>query len=223
LFFINSAVLIISLVSLGHVNHRFSHNLGVWEVVKKMIRRREIARIYYISFVLELFFALMIIYVPIYLLDLGFSWDDIGWALTAMLIPFVVLQYPAGLLADKKWSEKKFLIFSLILMLLSTLVVFFTSSKSLAVWAIILFATRIGAALIEVLRDSYFYKEIDARDVDLIHFFRTAMPMGYIIATALSSVVLIFLPTKFSFIIIAVIVLSAFYPAFRLKDIKFKD
>lgn len=223
LFFINSAVLIISLVGLGHVNHRFNHNLGVWDVVKKMIRRKEIARIYYISFVLELFFALMIIYVPIYLLGLGFSWDDIGWALTAMLVPFVLLQYPAGLLADNKWSEKKFLILSLLVMFFSTLLVFFTASKSVAVWAAILFMTRIGAALIEVLRDSYFYKEIDARDVDLIHFFRTAVPMGYIIATALSSIVLIFLPTKFAFIIIAVIVLSALYPAFRLKDIEVKD
>lgn len=223
LFFVNSFTLIVSLFGLRHVNHRFRHELGVWEVVKKIAKRKEIARIYYISFVLELFFALMIIYVPIYLLDLGFSWEDIGWAFTVMLIPFVILQYPAGFLADKKWGEKKFLIFSLLIMLASTLIVFFTVSKSLAVWAAILFATRIGAALIEVLRDSYFYKNIDARDVDLIHFFRTAMPVGYIIATAMSSVVLIFFPIKFAFIIIAVIVLSALYPAFRLKDIKFKN
>lgn len=223
LFFINSLVLMISLIGLRRVNHRFSHKLSAWEVVKKVFRKKEIARIYYISFVLELFYALMIIYVPIYLLDLKFSWNDIGWIFTVMLLPFVLLQYPAGYLADKKWGEKKFLIFSLIIMFFSTLVVFFTASKSVFVWAVILFATRIGAALIEILRDSYFYKEIDASDVDLIHFFRTAMPMGYIVATAVSSVVLIFLPTKFSFIIIAVIVLSALYPAFRLKDIKLKD
>lgn len=223
LFFINAIILMISLLGLGHVNHYFKHELSVWGVVKKMAGRSELARIYYISFVLELFFALMIIYVPIYLLDLKFSWNDIGWAFTVMLLPFVILQYPAGFLADKKWGEKKFLIFSLIIMFFSTLAVFFTTSKSVAIWAAILFATRIGAALIEILRDSYFYKEIDARDVDLIHFFRTAMPMGYIVATILSSIVLIFLPTKFSFIIIAVIVLSALYPAFRLKDIKFKE
>ena len=222
LFFFNSAVLIISLFGLRQVNHRFSHNLGILEVAKKMIRRKEIARIYYISFVLELFFALMIIYMPIYLMDLGFSWDNIGWAFTAMLLPFAILQYPAGYLADKKWSEKKFIIASLLLMLVSTLVVFFTASKIVAIWAAILFFTRIGAALVEVLRDSYFYKEIDASDVDLIHFFRTAMPMGYIVATALSSIVLIFFPTKFAFLIIAVIVASAIYPAFRLKGIKLK-
>jgi MFS family permease len=223
LFLINVIVLIISLLGLSHVKHQFKHELSAWGVIKKMVRRKEIARIYYISFVLELFYALMIIYVPIYLLDLKFSWNDIGWIFTVMLVPFVLLQYPAGYLADKKWGEKKFLIISLIIMFFSTLAVFFTASKRVAIWAVILFATRIGAALIEILRDSYFYKEIDASDVDLIHFFRTAMPMGYIVATALSSVVLIFLPTKYSFIIIAVIVLSALYPAFRLKDIKFKD
>jgi len=223
LFFINTIILIISLTGLSHVNHRFKQELSAWGVIKKMVQRTEIARIYYISFVLELFYALMIIYVPIYLLDLKLSWNDIGWIFTVMLLPFVLLQYPAGFLADKKWGEKKFIIFSLIIMLFSTLAVFFATSKNVAIWAAILFATRIGAALIEVLRDSYFYKEIDARDVDLIHFFRTAMPMGYIVATALSSIVLFFLPTKYSFIIIAVIVLSALYPAFRLKDIKLKD
>lgn len=223
LFFFNILVFIIALIGLNHVDHRFNHNFSALEVAKRMFHRKEIARIYYISFVLELFYALMIIYVPIYLTDLGFSWDDIGWAFTVMLIPFVILQYPAGYLADKKWGERKFLIFSLVVMLISTLVVFFTSSKSVAVWAAILFFTRIGAALIEILRDSYFYKKIDAQDVDLIDFFRTAMPMGFIVATTISSVVLIFLPTKYSFVIITVIVLSALYPAFRLKDIKFKD
>lgn len=220
LFFINALVLIIALIGLRDVDHRFKHEFSTWEVIQRMLKRKEIVYIYYISFVLELFFALMIIYVPIYLMDLGFSWNDIGWAFTVMLIPFVILQYPAGFLADKKWGEKKFIIFSLILMLISTSVVFFTGSKSVAVWAVVLFFTRIGAALIEILRDSYFYKEIDARDVDLIHFFRTAMPMGYIIAATLSSIVLIFLPVKFAFIIVAVIVASALYPAFRLKKIK---
>jgi MFS family permease len=223
LFFFNIAIFVIALIKLRYVDHCFNRKLGILDVVKRMAKRKEISRIYYISFVLDVFFALMIIYVPIHLTDLGFSWNEIGRAFTVMLIPFVILQYPAGYLADKKWGEKKFLIFSLIIMSASSLVVFFTISKSVVIWAIILFFTRIGAALIEILRDSYFYKEVDARDVDFIDFFRTATPMGYIVATFFSSIVLIFFPTKFAFIIIAIIVASALYPAFLLKEIKFKD
>lgn len=223
LFFLNIIIFITAILGLRNVDHHFQQEYGIRDVVKKIIKRKEVVSIYYIAFVLELFYALMIIYVPLYLIDLGFSWDNIGWAFTVMLVPFVILQYPVGFMVDKRWSEKKLLIISLLVMLVSTLVVFFTSSKSVAIWAIILFATRIGAALIEILRDSYFYKEIDARDVDFINFFRTAMPMGYIVATVLSFVVLIFFPIKFAFIIVAAIIASAFYPAFHLKDIKFKD
>ena len=69
----NSFVLVFALIGFRNVNHHFSNKIGVWEVVKKMAKRKEIAEIYYISFILELFYALMIIYVPIYLMDLGLS------------------------------------------------------------------------------------------------------------------------------------------------------
>ena len=91
---------------------------------------------------------------------------------------------------------------------------------TVAMWAIMLFATRIGAALIELLRDSYFYKRIDGHDVDLINFFRTALPVAYICATILSSFVFIFLPVKFAFVLTGLVVLSALYPAFKLQDNK---
>ena len=139
---------------------------------------------------------------------------------TAMLVPFVILQYPMGILADKKFGEKDFLIFSVILMSLSTAIIYFTSVRSVLAWSIILFITRIGAALIEVLCDSYFYKQIDGQDVDMIDFFRTAASAGYIFATLLSALLLIFLPLKFAFILVAIITLTGIYPAFKLRDSK---
>jgi MFS family permease len=160
----------------------------------------------------------MVIYTPLYLLDLGFSWEKIGIIFTVMLIPFVLLQYPAGILADKKIGEKELIIASIIMMATATTLVYFTHSQSLFVWSLILFATRIGAALIEILRDSYFFKRVSGYDVDLINFFRTSMPLAYVISTFLSGMVLIFLPIKSAFIIVAIVVLSALYPAWKLVD-----
>lgn len=216
----NSFVLSVSLVGLRNVNHRFEQRLKVRELIKKVFQRQNILRIYYVSFALEFFFALMIIYTPLYLLDLDFSWERIGIIFTAMLVPFVILQYPAGILADKKWGEKELLIASLFLMGVSAGAVYFIESKNLLVWAAALLVTRIGAALIETLRDSYFYKRIDGRDVDLINFFRTAMPFAYIIATGLSAVILLFFPLKSVFVLTGIVVLSALYPAFKLIDNK---
>ncbi len=218
-FFLSSLILIISLWGLREVNQAFSKKLGVKELFLKIWRRKNLVRIYCISFVLEAFFALMVIYVPLYLVNsLDFSWSQIGKVFTVMLIPFVILQYPMGFLADKKFGEKEFIIFSLVLMGISTLGVYFVSSRSLLVWSTVLFATRIGAAIIEVLRDSYFYKQIDGRDVDIIDFFRTAMPAGYIFSTTLSSLVLIFFSLKATFILVTFLIFLALYPAFGLRD-----
>jgi len=215
---INALAFILALAGLRNVNHDFSQNLGVKDLIKKVLKRKDILNIYYISFVLEFFYALMVIYTPLYLLDLGFSWEKIGIIFTVMLIPFVLLQYPAGILADKKIGEKELIIASIIMMATATALVYFTHSQSLFIWSLLLFATRIGAALIEILRDSYFFKRVSGYDVDLINFFRTSMPLAYIVSTFLSGMVLIFLPIKSAFIIVAVVVLSALYPAWKLID-----
>ncbi|NCO98465.1 MFS transporter, partial [bacterium] len=181
----NCFVFVFALICFRNINHKFEQKLKVFDVIKKVVARKNILRIYYISFVLEFFYALMIIYMPIYLRDLGYSWENIGWIFTAMLMPFVLVQYPMGILADKKTGEKEFLIFSIIIMAISTIAIYFIGTGTVFIWVLVLFATRVGAALIEILRDSYFFKKIDATDVDVINFFRTSLPVAYIAATTL--------------------------------------
>ncbi len=218
LYILGAIVMLFGIVGLRDATHAFNKKINVKSLLEKAWRRNDIARIYYVSFVLEVFFALMVIYTPLYLRDLGMSWEKIGYVFTVMLVPFVIVQYPAGVLADRKTGERKFLIFSLLLMSVSTLLVYGITSSNMLVWMAVLFLTRIGAALIEVLRDSYFYKRIDGRDVDLIDFFRTAMPMAYIIATGISSVLFLFFPLRTTFLLVALIVISAVYPACMLVE-----
>lgn len=220
LLIMNVVISAIAIKSIKKVNHTFRQSLTVKDVFNKVILRKNVRRIFYISFILEFFYALMIMYTPIYLIDLGFSWDKIGIIFTAMLLPFVFFQYPMGVLADKKMGEKELLIFSIFLMGASTLIIYFIGSGTIFVWSVILFATRIGAALIELLRDSYFFKRIDGYDVDIINIFRSAKPMAYIAASAISAVVIFFFSVKAIFILVGIVVLSALLPAIRLVDNK---
>lgn len=217
---IQCLVFFITLIGFRGVNHRFGKKETVSELIKKARKRKNVLKAYYISSVLEFFYAIMIIYTPLYLLGLGFSWVEIGVAFFIMLVPFIITQYPIGLLADKKMGEKELLILSIFIMGLSTLYFYFETSSNIYAWAIILFVTRIGASLIEVLRDSYFYKRIDAGDVDLIDFFRTSRPVAYICATGLASIVLLFFSLKTIFLFLAIVIFSALYPAFELVDNK---
>lgn len=217
-FLVYSVMFIFTMLYIRKTNHKFRKKIDVMELLKKVVRRKDIMRIYYASFALEFFYALMIIYVPIYLLEKGFTWDQLGVAFTLMLIPFVLVQYPMGLIADKKTGEKEFLLFSFFILGLSTLMFYFSESGDIMVWATILILGRIGAALVEILRESYFFKRIDGNDVDIIDFFGTARPVAHIVATAISSVILLFLPTKSVFLVVALICFSAIYTTFKLVN-----
>ena len=125
----------------------------------------------------------MIVYMPLHLLDLGIAWEQIGVLFTIMLIPFVLIEYPLGILADKRKSEKELLIVSLIIAVLSTASLILITTPDFTALAILLFMTRVGIAGVEVLRDSYFYKQVDADDTDVIAFFRTTRSLANVIGT----------------------------------------
>jgi len=212
------AVWIICFFRLKNIESDTIESINFISLIKKIFIRKNVLRIYYVSFLLEFFYALMIIYTPLYLLELGFSWTEIGKIFTVMLLPFVLLQYPAGYLADKKFEERDMIVFSLAIMAITTLAMFFISSKSLLVWALILFCTRIGASLIEVLRDSYFYKRIDCRDVDIINFFRSVRPVAYIIGLMIATPIVFFLHIRFIFPLVSIGILTGIFAAKNLAS-----
>ncbi|MEI8361018.1 MAG: MFS transporter [bacterium] len=203
---------------LGDIANKFRERVTVGQLIKKALANQDIRRIYYISFILETFYALMIMYSPIYLRALGVSWADIGIIFTVMLVPFLFFEYPIGWLADKELGEKEMIIFFLSWMALSVAWVYKLDQPDVFKWSLALLATRIGASAIQILRDSYFYKKIDKDDVDLIDFYRTAMPMAYIISAGLSALIVSYFGVREIFLLAAVLLITALVPAWRLRD-----
>jgi MFS family permease len=155
---------------------------------------------------------------PLRLLELHFSWQEIGSIFTFMLLPFVFIQYPLGYLADKRYGEKEMLLISLVIAIISTGAIAMLTSENIAWWMFVLFVSRIGIAGLEVLKDTYFYRQIGADDVDIIAFFRTAMPLASIVATALASTMLVFMPLTSIFWLAASVLFLAFISTLFLKD-----
>lgn len=213
-----TVVFLITLLGFRTDNKVFQQKLQFGSTLKKMIRERNLLRIYHVSFALEFFYALMIVYTPIYLRSLDFSWDDIGIIFTMMLIPFVVLQYPLGVLADRYFGEKEMLIGSIGIAALATFALPFLDSSNLIVWGIALFLTRVGIAGIEILRDSYFYKQIDGNDMNVISFFRTARPLANIVAALLSILFLATFPLQGVFFLVVFVLSFSLSQVFFLKD-----
>ncbi len=216
----NILIFIITFFNIHHIDAIHQKQTNYIGLFQKLKARKDIQRIFTISISLEFFFAIMVIYTPLYLLNNGFSWNQIGIIFTVMLIPLVLVQYPVGILADTRLGEKELLFASFILIAFSSIAFYFFGNTSMAIVMIILLISRIGAALVSILRLSYFYKRIDKTDVDMIALFQTARPIAYIIAPALVGILLIYFQINSVFILIAFIALLTLYPVYKLSDNK---
>lgn len=182
---------------------------------------KNIPRVFAIQFALRFFFAAMVLYTPIYLHEyLGFSWTQIGPMFTIMLLPFLFLQIPAGRIADKTLGEKEMTIAGLIFMITFTTVIIFFSSESWLLWAFVLFLTRVGASLVEAMNESFFFKQVSSKDIDIINIFRDLQPIGWLSAAAVSFVLLHYFSILAIFVAIIIVLVLALWPAIRLIDTK---
>ncbi len=185
---------------------------------KEVFNRKDILRIYLASFLLDLFYSVMVVYMPIYLLDVGLFWGEMGKIFTVMLIPFVLIQYPLGIIADKKTGEKEWLILALLLMALSTTCIGFIDVPQVGLWMMLLFLTRVGAAMVEVMRDTYFYKQVGPKEIEIMDFFRTTKSISYIFGMSFFSIILFFSNIESIFFVLGGIILLGTIPLFWLKD-----
>ena len=195
--------------------------VSISKTIRSFIQNKHISKIYLSNFILQFFYVWMIIYTPIYLHEyMGFGWDKIGIIFSIMLLPFVILDFPLGKLSDKI-GEKKMLITGFLIIILSVLIIPLIKEPVLWMWASALFATRVGAATIEVMNESYFFKVVNEENADQISFFRNAPSVSYIVAPLIAVPVLFLVPSfEYLFFILGAVLLMGFFITLRLKDVR---
>lgn len=198
----------------------------VWQELKYLWTNKSqtasnIKDILAIDFLLNFFYAVMVVYMPLYLHDhIGLDWSSIGLTFTIMLLPFVLFELPLGKIADKWLGEKEILIGGIIIMALSTMATSFLLVPNWILWAIILFLTRTGASTIEIMKETYLFKKIDGVDTGIISLSRVSVPLSYLIGPIFVSVILSCLNFKYIFLLLGAVMLISLKFASNLKDTK---
>ncbi len=172
------------------------------------------------DFLLNLFYALMVIYMPLLLHEqIGFDWPEIGIIFTVMLIPFVVIEYPLGKIADWWLGERELLALGFFIAAVATITLSFVTEKDLWLWAGLLFLTRVGAATIEIMKETALFKRIDGQDGPILALSRNMVPISLIVGPILASLLLLSGTYQTIFFILGFIMLLGLYPSLRLRDI----
>lgn len=188
------------------------HKINIRRTLTNIWHNRNLRGVFSLSLLLNIFFNSAVVFIPIYLHhNLGIGWDKLGLIFAFMLLPFVLFEIPAGIIADKKLCEKEIFMIGFSILIISLLSFFWVKSTSVIIWALLLFFSRIGASLIEAMRESYFFKIVDVKDVEYIDFFRITTPLGYIIGSILGMIVFSFCSLENLFLVVAIIMFSSFY------------
>lgn len=222
--FILSGILLIPYVALlsrtfnGYKDPVYER-LSLIDAIRTMRRDYSLRKVYLAQVVMRMFYAWMVIYTPLYLHStLGIPWSTLGIMFTIMLLPFVLLELPIGRIADRYTGEKELMAVGFVIMALATALFAFHESANPILWTLTLVMTRIGASMVEITTESFFFKHVDGADSSIISLFRTSRPLAYIITPAIATVTLIFLPLSTSFLVLSGLLIFGVYLSYSLVD-----
>lgn len=191
------------------------------KTVKHIFKNKDLRNIFSINALLYFFYAWMVIYTPVYLVQVvGFSLSEMMFSIALALVAFVLIQIPLGHISDTYIGEKEFLITGFIIMAIATGALAFITSESFWVWTFVLFMTRVGASMVEVMSESYFFKKVDSSDLSFISVFRMLLPFMYMAAPLIASILLFMIDIRFLFLILGAMLLYGVRFSLVLKDTK---
>lgn len=187
---------------------------------REIIANKNIRSVFFVSFLLQFFYSWMVIYTPIYLYTyVGWSWREIGVMFSIMLLPFALTEAPLGKLADTRWGEKEVMSVGFIVMALATGMMAFIGTKSFFLWTATLFVSRIGASMVEIMSETYFFKKINPEQANVIGLFRTMRPSAYLVSPLVATLLFSFaLPLKYIFIVLALVMFLGLHWSLELQD-----
>lgn len=192
----------------------------LWLTCLCLLNNHDARAVLVANFVLQFFFHIAPLYIPLYLhTALGWEWSELGWVFALMVLPFLVVEYPVGWLADKKWGDKELMAvgFTITGLSFATLTLV-TASTTLAVIATILVMSRIGAAMAEATVEGHFFRRVNETDENSVVVFRMARPLGALTAPIIGTLLLV--SGSYGILFITTGLLIAFVGAFAALAVR---
>jgi MFS family permease len=175
------------------------------------------------EFILQAFYQLSQLYIPLYLhVALGISWNDLGWMLAIALLPFVLLEYPAGAIADVLFGDKRLMVAGFVIMGFSFgLIALIGVATPFSIILIVLLLTRTGGALVEAMAEGHFFRRVSEQDAETVSVFRMTRPVAALTAPILGSALLALFGYYWLFLVTGALLLFAgILAAFHIRDIR---
>lgn len=221
-----SALMLIPLLYVTHTYLRIFEKIGYAipptpSTPRTFWTSKDMRNVFFAHLTMRIFFTWMVIYTPIYLAEqAGFAWHEIGLILFVAMMAYVLFEYPIGIIADRYIGEKEMMAVGFLIMLVATVSMAYIPAGALVAWMALMFVSRIGASLVEVTTEGYFFKKAHGSGMGAVSFFRILRPFSYVAGALLGSLTLLYVPFSMFFIVLGLLMLPGIYFATQLKDTK---
>ncbi len=160
---------------------------ALWKNTVAFFSTPGMTRAYLVNFGYYSLRALRVLYVPIMVIEAGFSKDALGWVLTLGIIPYLLLSETMGKLA-KKYGNKLWLMLGFLsfagLAAVATVVTGYPLLAIFVLW-------QISGALMESVHDLLFFDTAKkSQQTKFYGVFRTSVNLPSVIVPALAAVVI---------------------------------
>ena len=201
-----------------HIKNKITLTKGtVLTNAKDFFKVSENRKSFFIKFALEYWWATFYFYVPLFIINLGFTQKISGLVVGAVVLPLIFLEVFVGKLADKK-GYKNFL--SLGFFILSGVLILISYFNDSVFSIFLLILTSFGVTMIEPIQDLHFFKTVKKGEEDrLFGILMLSFPLSEIIAPSLAGLSLIFFGPSAVWLIVSIVSFSAFLVSRSLKQI----
>lgn len=186
----------------------FSNAASFWRYKKTRLP-------YIMSAGIEVWWALVYVYTPIFMIRQGLSEQYVGLFISAIIVPLVLVEYSVG-----KWSVhlgfKPFFAMGFGGLALLSLILFFSHNVYIILAIVVLASFFVG--MLEPIQDTYFFKNIRKKDEEKFYpFYRTAAYVGSLIGQVVIATVLLFFSNNAAYLTMALMMMVFFFFALRIK------
>ncbi len=208
---------------MNHMEEPTYHNIDLWSAFRDAWKNENLRNALVVVLLLQCFYVIMIIYSPIYVTSIGISLTTyLSAILPLALTPFILMPYELGIIADTKLGEKELMILGLVIMAIATLSIAVIETTNVLVWLAVFLFSRIGAACVETMTFSYYFKKISAKDSSLIVLFSNMSNLATMIVAVIGIAIAPMLVTYsgIMFIIMGVALLLGVLFVIPIQDTK---
>ncbi len=198
-----------------HVSKKINHDMkkNFFDFFKDKSRRIS----YVISGGVNLWWSLIYIYIPLFIIRSQLSELWVGYFLFGVAVPLIFLEYRFANKVSKIGFIKTFMTGYLIVAVLA-LTCFFVSNIFIILALLVL--ASVGMAMIEPTSEAYFFNILKKDEANRFYSpYNTAIDVNYLFGKILPAILLIFLPFKFVFLLFAFLMFLIFLVSSKAKNV----